>query len=72
MIQAHNKQNKVNTLDGWLQIINDAFDEETNENEEDTLEDEVDNSKSESTTKQVKIAVVKKKLKRQTAISDFF
>ena len=72
MIQAHNKQNKVNTLDGWLQIIDDAFSEETNENEEDTLEDEVDNSKSESTTKQVKIAIVKKKLKRQTAISDFF
>jgi len=71
MILAHNKQNKVNTLDGWLQIINDAFDD-NNENKEDTLEDEVDNSKTESTTKQVKNTVVKKKLKRQTAISDFF
>ena len=71
MIKAHNKQNKVNTLDGWLQIIDDAFKDNDDNDNEDTQE-VVDNSKKTSTTKQVKKTVIKKKLKRQTAISDFF
>ena len=74
----NNKNTGYDEIKGMLNTIRNLNESrhinksQINENEEDTPEDESDNSKTNATTKQVKKTVIKKKLKRQTAISDFF